>query len=266
MECISIDTIIEMGENMLVDSHIHLREKDFKEYKQVLQAVNLKMLVNTMNKEEYHKIASYFETEIENNTLYLSFGIHPWDADKIIFSDMEPLNKYLNLYQKAHAIGEIGLDNEWCEVDLEIQRKVFIAQLDMAEKLKKPIVLHTKGMEEEIAEIIKDYSVKKLVHWYDDEKHLDKYIGQDCYFTINPDYLKNPTIVNIIKRVPMSRLLLETDGIEALEWVFNRKISLNESLEMLENSMKFISDIKGIAKEDCQKILYQNFQNYLFSS
>ncbi len=203
------------GVKMLVDSHTHIREAEFTVFKQILCASELKMLVNTMNKTEYDKISEFFKSEIEAKKVYLSFGIHPWDADKIDFTKPEPFGEFTGFYKNVSAIGEIGLDNEWCDVDLEIQKKVFIAQLDIAQKLNKSVVLHTKAREQEIAEIIKNYSVKKLVHWYDDEVYLDEYIKQDCYFTINPDYLINDTIKNIVKRVPLDKLLLETDGIKA---------------------------------------------------
>ena len=79
-----------------------------------------------------------------------------------------------------YEIGEIGLDNVWCTVDLGVQRTVFERQLAFAQQLGKPVVLHTKGMEREILDTIRYYPKRYLVHWYACPHWLQDYIDLGC--------------------------------------------------------------------------------------
>ena len=89
----------------------------------------------------------------------ISFGIHPWYADQWNPRD------WMDIYQSCRIIGEIGMDSLWCQVPLKRQQEVLEEQLQMAADLRKPVVLHTKDCEAEIAEIIKGFPCPVLVHW-----------------------------------------------------------------------------------------------------
>lgn len=139
-------------------------------------------------------------------------GLHPWNCGKISVEDMMPF------MEKYPVIGEIGMDTLWCDVPVKVQREAFERQLAFAMEQKKPVVLHTKAQEKEIARIIRDYPNRYLVHWYSCGHYLDEYLEQDCYFSIGPDVVWNLVVQEVAWRVPENRILVETDGLGAVKW------------------------------------------------
>lgn len=161
------------------------------------------------------------------------FGLHPWHADQWKVEDMIP---YL---EKCRVIGEIGMDSLWCDVPLERQREVLEKQLQLAVEWKKPVVLHTKDREREILELIRRYPNTYLVHWYSADHDLDGYLDLNCYFSVGPDVVWNPAVQQVARRVPENRILLETDGMDAVKWAWEegekRKKSQNHGIEEQES-------------------------------
>ena len=147
----------------------------------------------------------------------ISAGIHPWKADTADWAEMEPV------LREAAVVGEIGLDSVWCNVDMAVQRQVFHRQLALAAQLKKPVILHTKGMEREVLDTIHQYPNRYLVHWYSCEEHLTDYIALGCWFTLGPDVRSD-----VAQAVPLDRLLIESDGLEGIAWAYGQSVTAAE--------------------------------------
>ena len=241
-------------EFFLCDAHTHVTsEQDLKERID-------HHIVSLINHSDPETIDSFF-SRIHPPFLIPSFGLHPWDADKRSFQEMEPF------LQKVPVIGEIGMDNVWCDVSLSSQSKVFESQLELACDLKKPVILHTKGQEKEIADIIRRYPNRYLVHWYSCKDHLQDYIDQGCYFSIGPDVWWNPATRNVARKVPLNRILTETDGLNAVQWAYDeapdeRKGSLLHVPDTTKKSLNLVietvSEIRKIDKDQLKKTAYSN--------
>ena len=96
-----------------------------------------------------------FDTEIYKDSFF-SIGIHPWDSDlQFSLAEFEGIIQHDNCL----AIGECGLDKV-IEIDLELQKKVFISQLDLAVKFKKPVIIHCVKAFDELIEICSTYHSK----------------------------------------------------------------------------------------------------------
>ena len=143
----------------------------------------------------------------------LTAGIHPWYADSACLADMAP---YM---ESAALVGEIGLDSVWCSVPMAAQKKAFAAQLDWAAAHGKGVVLHTKGMEHEIAQMTQGFPHPLIVHWYSGGMAaLEAFLAQGCYLTIGPDVAQNPAVQVAARLAPDNRILFETDGMDAVRW------------------------------------------------
>lgn len=184
-------------------------------------------------------------------------AVHPWYADRVGVEEMLP---YI---EACPILGEIGLDSVWTDVPMDAQRKAFHAQLQLAQTLGKPIVLHTKGMEQEIAETIAPYRLRKLVHWYSCMEHLELYLAQECWFTVGPDYDRNPAVQQVIERAPLNRLLTETDGLSAVEWALDRTVQPEEIESVLRGELAAIAKIKGISLEEAEAAIYRNLMEFI---
>ena len=178
--------------------------------------------------------------------------IHHHDGDELM--------PYL---EKVSVIGEIGMDSVWCDVPLSLQREIFVAQLELARKRNIPVVLHTKGQEKEVFSCIKSYSIPFLVHWYSCDNYLEQYKKKDCYFTIGSDVGWNTTVQNVVKTIDIKRLLVETDGWDALLWAAKERGQSQENdfsiAKALSNSIAYIAKIKGMTWEKTGEQIFYNF-------
>ncbi len=181
----------------------------------------------------------------------ISAGIHPWKADVTVWLEM------LSILYEAPVIGEIGLDNEWCSVDMDVQRKVFRKQLELAAQLGKPVILHTKGMEREILDTIGHYPNRYLVHWYDCEEWLTEYISLGCWFTIGPE-TANPNVAHLARTVPLDRLLIESDGLEGIAWGQGTELTANHYPTAMQKHLQTIARLRNM---DANALLHQMHQN-----
>jgi len=121
-------------------------------------------------------------------------------------------------------------------------------------------------MEKEIAETIAPYTVRKLVHWYSCVDYLDLYLEQDCYFTVGPDHGENAAVREVIRRVPLNRLLTETDGLSAVEWAIGRKAEPDEIELVLRREIEAIADAKGLSCSETEAAVYENLLRFIYGN
>lgn len=234
----------------LYDAHTHLKtEKEIEDY----FSSNIMGVASVGTALEYKMLS-----EIKNENLLISTGVHPWTANN------DELLKLMPFMKISKIIGEIGLDNEWTDNDIKNQISVFKKQLEYAQKNNKPVILHTKGMEKEVLDIIKNYDNKYLIHWYSTEKYVQNYIDRGYYFTIGPSVLWDDNVMNLAKKVPIDRVLVETDGIDAVKWAYDNYCDSKDITyrKTLINSINKISKIKNISAELLAKIIETNFKRF----
>ncbi|NMA95308.1 MAG: hydrolase TatD [Clostridiales bacterium] len=234
----------------LVDFHTHVNKKDRDKILDLAKK-GLWQFVSATNPDECEFVA---DLERSNEHIIATFGLHPWYTRDF---DMKDMTKWIH---EARIIGEIGLDTIWTSIPLKEQRDVFEFQLKYASENEKFMILHTKGAEEIILECLKGYEPSKvIVHWYSgDSKYLDEYIELGCYFTLGPDIGINLNVQEVCKRVPVDRLLVETDGIEAVKWALGDGFKIEDIPMVLESSIEKIAHIKGLETSDMKDIIYNN--------
>ncbi|MEG2038197.1 MAG: TatD family hydrolase [Oscillospiraceae bacterium] len=142
-----------------------------------------------------------------------TIGIHPNEADKVSMDYIDILAKQAE-NPKVRAIGEIGLDYHW-DVDHDIQMAVFMAQLELADSLDMPIVIHDREAHQDVLEQLKRFRPRGIVHCFSGSAEfahelvkLGFYIG----FTGAITFPNSVKAVRAVAAVPVERLLLETDS------------------------------------------------------
>lgn len=234
---------------MMHDAHFHTDEYAFLDFlaQQLIQGI-----VNASSPQEYLRLSAWLK---QLKGIRISAGIHPWDSDRVSWEEMRVI------LEQVQIIGEIGLDNVWCEVDPLKQYEIFERQLAYASKHHKPVILHLKGMEKEALPLLRKYQNKYFVHWYSCDAYLDEYIALDCYFSIGPSVYKDRAVQQVAKSVPLDRLLLESDGISALSWCENRHVQMSEYLALMKRSVAYIEALKG--HMDMETQLNQNLMHFI---
>ena len=248
----------------LTDAHAHIKNE-----KQAMERISLGIptMACAGTPEEIKELEKFGKLPGAEKILIPTCGLHPWHSDKWEPEELFPWMK------KVPMIGEIGMDNVWCDVPLDRQRLVLEKQLKFASEIKKPVVLHTKGQEREIASIIADYPNTYLIHWYSAKEVPTDYLKLDCYFSIGPDVLWNPAVQNVAGMVPENRLLIETDGMEAVDWAYEEGKNLGLLPEeenspvsprsALFNTLKMTADLRKCKIEDLSESITANFYRLL---
>ncbi len=189
--------------------------------------------------------------------MYGTIGIHPENADKVPDDYLTQLEK-MSKHKKAVAIGEIGLDYYWDDVPRDIQKRVFIEQILLAEKLNMPVVVHDRDAHGDTMDILRKYNPKGLVHCYSGSVEMCKEIvklGMSISLGGVVTFKNARQSVEVAEYIPLDRLLLETDAPYLAPVPFRGK--RNDSSKINFVAMK-IAEIKGISQEDVLKITAEN--------
>jgi TatD DNase family protein len=152
--------------------------------------------------------------------VYFAVGIHPYDIDKFDEATME---KYVN-HPKCIAIGECGLDYFRLPEDeiekqenIKKQKEVFIAQIEFAKKVKKPLIVHIREASNDSRQILIDYNAKEVggvLHCFNASEHLLALSEHNFYFGIGGvlTFKNAKKLVEILPKIPKDKLLIETDA------------------------------------------------------
>lgn len=197
--------------------------------------------------------------------LYMQlFGIHPneiAETKEQIDKDILEIEKLAAQNKKVVAIGEIGLDNHWVKDRKEIQKYAFLEQIKLANKLKLPIVVHSRDAIMDTIEILKGKILpekKGILHCCQLNKDLVK-AGLEAGFYISfagaITFKSSKNANEIISMVPNDRILVETDC-PYLSPEPNRG-KRNDSRNVKYTVQK-IAEVKEMSAEEIARITYEN--------
>lgn len=144
--------------------------------------------------------------------LLVAVGIHPQECE---VSPAELKKIVEENYEKITAIGECGLEF-LSDYDRKKQEKVFRAQIELAQKYKKPIIIHARKAVDETVEILKEYkNLSGVFHCYaGGNKRIKKVLelGENWCFGIDGNLTYEEGLVDVVKNIPKDKLILETDS------------------------------------------------------
>lgn len=200
-----------------IDTHCHMDmlKLDLADALQLAHEAGVSHVITIATNEESIR---YVEKTVPNHpAIFGTVGVHPHDAQD--FSD--PLDALIREVSTAHddvvAIGEIGLDYHYLYSEKDVQKKVFQHQLELAEELKLPVVLHTREAEEDTLAIMEETPVsqKGVAHSFTSSLAMAKRIlDLGWYIGINgiSTFKSAESVREVARAVPIDRLLLETDA------------------------------------------------------
>lgn len=243
----------------MIDTHAHLTEgRLYKDVEEVIKKAK-HFGVNKIICVGMTQLANKRAIKLSNiyDEVYATVGIHPNEVlnEKL---DLDLLEE-LTYNKKVIAIGEIGIDLYRSKDTLEKQKEYFIKQIELAIKLDLPVIIHSRNSADVIYNIVKKYpKLKGVMHCYSEHKELvSKFVELGFYIGVGGIItFKNANEVReIIKEVPLSNLIIETDAPYLAPDPFRGKP--NEPAYVKYTLLK-LAEIKNVSKEKMIEITSLN--------
>ncbi len=242
----------------MIDTHAHLdmlkNEEDLYE-----SIENLDYIITIgCDKEEIFK-AVELANRFEN--VYASVGYHPYDIEGLTDQDIKILEDLCIKNKKIVAIGETGLDYYRDITPKKLQWDFFEKQLDLAKKLKLPVIIHSRSANEDTIKILENhfpFPDSGVLHCFGgDLPMMERAVEMGFYisFAGNITYPKAEKLREVLKKTPLDRLLLETDSPFLTP---QKKRGKPNKPSYIFYTLEFVSQILGIPAEQLEKITDQN--------
>jgi len=248
---------------MIIDTHCHL---DFPEFSEDLESVlerarnsGVKYIINVASSIDGCLRGQELASAIDS--VFFTLGIHPHHASEVSKEDMETIERLARKHKKAVAIGEVGLDFFKNFSPRNKQEELFVSFLALKEKLNLPIIIHSRNAKEETIDIIKSElkpPIDGVMHCFSQDVDYMRRIldlGLHVSFTCNITFKNATRLKDVVKYVPIDRLLLETDApFLAPQEMRGRR---NEPA-YLTYLVKELSEILNVSEEEIENITTKN--------
>jgi TatD DNase family protein len=249
-----------VGKLGITDSHCHLF---YSEYNDCLEEkLKIASLVGVRHFLSIATEASNFEKNLEiankYDNVYASIGIHP--SSKYEESDIAKMKSLID-EPKIVAIGEVGLDYHYKEPSAQDQINLFEKMLDLSHYSTLPYVFHARKSYPDILDIIKNFrkDLQGVFHCYTDTiENVSKVLDEGFYVSFtgvitfkNADYLRE-----IVKFVPLSRMLVETDCPYLAPCPYRGQTNEPAFVSFV---VEKIAEIKGLDSEEVSEVTSLNF-------
>ena len=195
--------------------------------------------------------------------VYAAVGVHPSDCGDFCDDTVHVL-RTLAAHEKVKAIGEIGLDYYWEDnPPKEFQQQVFHKQMELAEELSLPVIIHDREAHHDCLEIVKAHpNVKGVYHCYsgslEDAKILVK-MGWMLSFTGVVTYKNARKSLEVIDWLPMDRIMIETDSPYLTPVPFRGKRNDSGNVHLVAET---IAQVKGMDPEEVARITLENGKRF----
>ena len=247
------------------DSHAHLNDEKFDEDREEL--------IEKIHNDEIEKfITAGYSIESSKKAIelckkykfmYPICGISPNDIPQTedeLWKDLAEIEQIIKTNNLTVAVGEIGLDYYWNKENKELQKLAFIEQIKMANKLRLPIVIHTREAVMDTIEILKQNEVikKGIFHCCPLNRELVKEalkLGFYISFAGPVTFKNSKNADEIINLVPNDRMLIETDSPYLSPEPLRGRRNDPRNVKL---TAKKIADVKGISLEEVAELTYEN--------
>ncbi len=249
---------------MLIDAHSHIQISDkFPDLDDVFSRAKESNVLGQMIVGYNYDVsldAVDLVKRFLDEKLWVSLGVHPYDASSWNDDVRDGFIKLIKDNDFVVAIGEIGLDYFRNLTPKDLQKDVFIKQLELAMEFDLPAVLHIRDAMDDAFNVLDEIPYKKIVlHSFNGSMEQAKRgIEAGYYFSFSGmiTYPKNDYLRDIVKIIPEDRILVETDCPYLPPQKFRGK--RNEPAFVREVALT-VADVRGVGIEDVERFTTDNF-------
>lgn len=256
-----------MKDLFIIDSHCHLDSLDYE-----TRHKNIDEVIENAKARGVHHFLSVCTTvgrfeamknlAAHRNDVSLSCGVHPLNVEDEPF-DYDRLFEFAQ-DPKVVAIGETGLDYHYTPETKTLQQSLFVQQIEIANKLNKPLIIHTRSAREDTMNMLEQNGAEKcggVLHCFTEDWTMAKraleigfYISISGIITFrNAEELRD-----VVRKIPLDRLLIETDSPYLAPIPYRGKP--NQPAYVRE-TCEYVATLKGVSTEEFARITTENVQN-----
>ena len=251
----------------MIDSHVHLDDPAFDEDRdsliKSLGENGIELVINNSSDLPSSERSVELANKYEN--IYAAIGVHPHEA-KTYNDQVEERLIELSKNEKVMAIGEIGLDYYYDNSPREVQKEVFKRQIELAARLGKNIVIHSRDAVKDTFDILKEahekYEFTALIHCFSQSvEMMEEYVKMGDYLALGGavTFKNAKTPKEVAKKVPLDRLLLETDCPYMTPVPYRGKRNEPKLVKLV---CQYIADLRQIDPEEVEKITAENTKRF----
>lgn len=250
----------------IVDSHCHLDALDYEN----LHTDIADVVDKAKQRDVKHLLAvgvtlKRFEQAYAQLALFkevsLACGVHPLDLAEEPFDYQRLLR--LAQDEKVVAIGETGLDYYYSIENKALQQSVFAQQIEIANQLSKPVIVHTRSAREDTIAILRENNAQKcggVLHCFTENWGMAKQaLDLGFYISISGiiTFKNAQELRDVVRQVPLERLLVETDSPYLAPVPYRGK---QNQPAYTREVCEYVATLKGLSAEDFAQITTQNFE------
>ena len=240
----------------MIDSHAHITSENYENIEEIIHNIKNKGVIAVINAADRLKTAYEVIDLSKEYKDYLlpCVGIHPEHVNEINkINEIEEIIKN----NKVYAVGEIGLDYYYEKDNKEEQIKLLNLQLDLAEKYKLPVIIHTRDSIQDVYDVLKNRKLKGVIHCFTGSYEMAKLFIKLGYKLGIGGVLtfKNSKLYELIEKIDMENILLETDSPYLSPEPFRGKRNIPSNVYYVA---KRIAEIKNISVEKVIEITTKN--------
>ena len=251
----------------MIDSHVHLDDEAFKgDREDIIKSLGengIELVINNSSDLPSSERSVELANKYEN--IYAAIGVHPHEA-RTYDDEVEKRLIELSRDKKVLAIGEIGLDYYYDNSPRDVQKEVFKRQIELAAKLKKNIVIHSRDAAKDTFDILKEahekYDFTALIHCFSQSVDMMReYLKMGDYIALGGavTFKNAKTPKEVAKAVDLYRLLLETDCPYMTPVPYRGK--RNEP-KLVKFTCQYIADLRQMDASELEKITGENTKRF----
>ena len=245
---------------MYFDTHAHYDDRRFNDDRDELlgsmASSGVSLILNAASSLRSAKFSLKLADRYD--FIYASVGVHPHDSKSMTDETVFELEQLLE-HEKAVAVGEIGLDFYHDFSPRDVQRVRFHEQLELARRVKKPVIVHTRESTRETLDIISEFKdLSGVFHCFPGSWETAKVILDMGWYLSFPGVItfKNARrSLEVIEKMPADRILLETDcpylSPEPMRGRRNSSINLKYIAEK-------VAEVRGVTSEEVATLTMEN--------
>ena len=247
---------------MIFDTHAHYDDDAFdtdrEELLSSLSAAGIGAVVNIG--ASLSTTANSLALSEKYPWMYAAVGVHPYDIGELTEDGLRWLEE-MSHRDKVVAVGEIGLDYHYENIDRDLQKHWFEQQLLLAGRVDKPVVIHTRDAAQDTLDMMKSDAAKGLggiIHCFPFGAELAReYLNMGYYLGIGGvlTFKNGKKTKEAVAYAPLERIVLETDSPYLAPTPVRGKRNDSTLLKLV---VKEVAQIKGVTEEEVERVTWEN--------